>query len=265
MRVVQKTIKYTRKSLIKIYLVGDIHGGTVHCHQSLLEQTIKKIKDNPEAYWIDMGDKCEFISTKDKRWDGGGIAGWVKPDYIGISQADWYMDLMTPVKDKCLGLIEGNHESTWTGQTDTNVQHYICSKMGVPDLSAACFIRFNFKRASTDKSLTGFFTHGAGSAITPGAKLTRLQRLMDSFEADIVAQGHVHELLTYSRPYMELDRTLQVKQRVKVGALTGCYFRTYTQDVASSYGERKNYPPVMLGSPVVVYNPDDNILSIENG
>lgn len=265
MKVVQKTIKYTRKSLIRIYLVGDIHGGTVHCHQALLEQTIKKIRNNPEAYWVDMGDKCEFISTKDKRWDGGGIADWVKPDYIGISQSDWYMDLMSPIKDKCLGLLEGNHESTWTSQTDTNVQHYISSKLGVPDLSAACFINLSFTRTSVGRNLTAFFTHGAGSAITPGAKLTRLQRLMDGFDADIVAQGHVHELLTYSRPYLGIDRTLHIQQRVKVGALTGCYFRTYTQDVSSSYGERKNYPPVMLGSPVIVYNPDDNILSIENG
>lgn len=267
MKVKQIHIKYRHSATIRIYAIGDIHGGTIHCHQKLLEKTIHKVKSDDNAYWIDFGDKCEFIGTHDKRWDAGGIADWVKSDYIGLSQADWYMDIMSPIKDRCLGMIEGNHESAWTAQTDTNVHHYVCSKMGIDDLTAACFLRINFSRGSSTErhELTGYFTHGAGSAITPGAKLTRLQRLMDSWDADMVAQGHVHELLTYSRPYMTLSRKLELKQRVKVGALTGCYFRTYTQDTSSSYGERKNYPPVMLGSPVFVYSPETQELRVENG
>jgi hypothetical protein len=268
MRVKVVKIPFTKASKIKIYCIGDIHGGTQHCMESLLKKTISKVKNDPEAYWVDMGDKCEFIGTHDKRWDSGGLELWVKPKNIGISQAEWYMDLMTPIKDKCIGLIEGNHEDTWTKQTDTDIHEYICSKLGLTNLSYACFIRFQFSRKASPSnrySYDAFFTHGAGGAITAGAKIMRLQRLMDSWDADMVAQGHVHELLTYHRPYMKLDHNNEVKNRVKAGALTGCYFRTYTQDVASSYGERKNYPPVMLGSPVFVIEPFKNILRVENG
>lgn len=267
MKVKEFTIKHGHGSEIRIYAIGDEHGGTKHHIDHELARTIKKVKDDPNAYFIGMGDKCEFITPSDKRWDGGSISDWVHPDNIGVDQSNWYCDLFTPIASKCIGLLEGNHEDSIKRQSHIDVHSNICKALGVDDLSYACFIKFNFRRKSSKEShsLTGYFTHGAGGAITPGAKLQRLARLMDGFDADIVAQGHMHDLLVYSKPYLTLDANNRVKHRVCVGALTGCYFGTYTQDVPSSYGERKNYPAVMIGSPVFIYNPMTGRLRVENG
>ena len=267
MKVKEITIKHSYTDEFHLYCIGDIHGGTVHHVNSELLKTIKKVKDDPLAKWIDMGDKIEAITPSDKRWDGGGIADWVSPDNIGVDQSNWYCDQITSIKDKCIGMLEGNHEDSIKRQSHIDVHGNICKALNLDDLSYSCFIKFTFhrNRSTTIHTLTGFFTHGAGGAITPGSKLQRLARLMDGFDADIVAQGHVHDLLTYVKPYMTLNRENRVKQRVCAGALTGCYFGTYTQDEASSYGERKNYPPTMIGSPVFIYNPETGNLRAENG
>ena len=263
MEVKDFTIKFNRPDEIKIYCFGDIHGGTRHCAEHEVQRTIKKIKDDPFAYWIDMGDKCEFISPSDPRWDVEGIAEWCHQDNIAEDQTAWYCDLVSPIKDKCIGILEGNHEDAIRTHSHIDVQKNICNRLGVTNLGYSCFVRFHFIRSNHNQiSHIGFFTHGAGWAITKGSKLNRLQRLMDSFEADIYACGHMHDIITDSKPYLTLDQDNKIKQRVKVGAVTGCYFRTYTQDVRASYGEKKNYPPVTIGSPVFTIVPDRGLLSV---
>ena len=267
MQVKEFHLEYSRPDIFRIHPVGDIHLGTLHCAEDLLEQKVNEIKSDPFSYWIDMGDSAEFITPHDPRWDSGAMPEWLHPNNIGVDQATRYCEIMEPIAGKCIGKIKGNHEASIEQHSDIDVQRNICETLNVDNLDSACFIKFIFSRkGSTEKhSYLGFFTHGAGGAVTAGAKLTRLQRLMDNFDADIVACGHVHDILTYVRPYMTLDASNKIKQRVKVGAITGCYFKTYTQGVSSSYGEKKNYPPVTLGSPVFIINPDKGILRVENG
>ena len=172
--------------------------------------------------------------------------------------------MMRPIANKCLGKNSGNHEESIKQHNADNVQKNICDELGIKDLGYAAFIRLKFNRLGGSTSAFKIFTtHGSGCAVTAGAKLIRLQRLMDNFDADIVAHSHVHDLLTYTKPYLYLNENNEVKQRVKVGAMSGCWFKTYTQGVPSSYGERKNYPPVMLGCPRFIINPDKGIVKVE--
>ena len=267
MEVKEIRLKYRCTDVIHIYPFGDFHGGTQHCYEEGIARQVKKIADDPFAYWIDMGDSCEFITPHDPRWDGGGIAPWLHQDNIATDEVDWYCDMVSPIANKCLGKLSGNHEDAIRIHNHDNVQKNICDKLNITDLGYATFLRLVFGRGKKGlddvHTYTMFATHGAGGAITAGAKIIRLQRLMDSFDADIVAHGHTHDILTYTKPYLSLSKKNKVVQRVKVGAMTGCWFRTYTQGVSSSYGERKNYPPVMLGCPVFTIVPCGNVLKVE--
>lgn len=211
-----------------------------------------------------MGDKLECIPPSDPRWDGGVIEDWVDPDDVALTEANHYLDLISPIRDKGIGFVLGNHEDALRRHYHIDIQKYICEKLNLPNLGYSCFIRFKFKRCGRDRhEIIGFFTHGAGCAITKGAKVNRLERIMDSFSADIYAHGHTHDIITNTKAYLALDRENRVRQKLKVGAMTGCYFRTYTQNVRASYGEIKNYPPVTLGCPIFSIGPDKNILSVQ--
>jgi len=265
MRIIERRITYkSRSTEFHIYPLGDEHLGTKHCAERKLTAKHKEIHDDPFALWLGMGDKCEFIVPKDKRFDGGAIADWVAMDNIGVSQSKRYCELVNSNKDKCLGLLEGNHEDYIKFQSNLDVQSNICDELGVESLSNSAFVKLIFKRAQGGSfAVTIFATHGAGCAITKGAKLNRLQRNMDNFEADIHFHGHVHDIITDTKPYLTVNKMNELEDRIKVGAMTGCWFRTYSQDISPSYGEKKNYPPTMIGCPMVTIRPDKREIKVQ--
>jgi len=223
------------------------------------------IAPDPLAYWIGMGDDAEFITPSDPRWDIGVIASWVDVDNIAEEQTKTVVEIQSPAKDCCIGKLTGNHEEGIRIHSHINVHKNICNKLGVPSLGYTAFVRLVFRRRKSSEAHQFVFlvTHGAGCAITKGAKLNRLQRLMDSFEADAYAHAHVHDIITDTKPYLTLNANGEIKQREKVGAMTGSFFTTYAQGVPASYGERKNYPPTVLGCPVFKIKPQEDKIWVE--
>jgi len=265
MEVIETTITYARPDEFHFYPLGDEHCGIQHCAEGEISKQIKIIRDDPLGYWFGMGDKGEFISPSDPRWDVGVIADWVHQDNIAVDQTDWYCDMVSPIKGKCLGLLEGNHEDAIRIHNHIDVHKNICTKLGVRNLGYAAFLKLVFKRNRSREchSIIGYITHGSGWAITKGAKLNKLQRMMDAFQADFYAMGHMHDIITDSKPYLTLDVMNRIKQKEKVGAVTGCWFKTYAQGIRASYGEKRNYPPTAIGCPVFTIKPDTQEITVE--
>lgn len=258
MNVVEVVIPYKiSDGLFSLFTGGDEHLAIKHCAEDAIGSYVKRIKATPFSRWVGMGDKGEYITPSDPRWDYDAVASWVDKGDIGYSIEKRYCKIYEPVADKCIGLLWGNHEYTMLAHNNDRVHKHICDRLGVRDLGFSCMIKLIFRRARSNEShsFMVFITHGAGSARTKGGKLNRLQALMNDFEADIYAVGHMHEIITDDRPYLALDSTNTIKEKKKVGAVTGCYFQTYKQDTPASYGERKNYSPTSIGSVVFTINP----------
>ena len=212
-----------------------------------------------------MGDYGEFIGTKDPRFDGKVIAGWVDANEIAESEIEHIVDLFKPIKNKCIGLLEGNHEDAFRKHQDGDPQKQICKRLELPSLGYTAFVRLVFRRGSyggAGREFLGVVTHGNGGAITRGAKMTRLERFMDNFNARWYAHAHVHDIITSNKHYIELTKDNKITSLEKVGAMTGCWFRGYTQGIAPSYGEIKNYPPTGLGAPIFMFEPDENMVTV---
>ena len=273
MQVKQFIIPYTSRSeKIKIYPLGDIHAGTVHCAEEEFRSKVREVKDNPLAYWLGMGDYSDYITPKDPRWEPSllAIPEWVEQDNIAECQRKRIVQLLSPIKGKCIGLLYGNHEESIRRHNHANVHKNICDDLGVDNLGYSCFIHFIFKRKGLlgqrheSWLLKGYFTHGTGGARTEGAKLNYLVRVMQSFEADIYGYAHVHSMQTHSPDFLgSTDQSLMIKAKPKAGALTGCWFRTYTQGVIASYGEMKVYSPSKIGCPVFVIEPNKREAKVE--
>ena len=266
MEVIVKEITYSHRGCIHLYTIGDEHGGTKFCAEAKLREKIEQIKNDRVGYWVGMGDKCDFITPSDPRWDVGIIADWVHPDNIAEDQTQWYCDIYKPIAKQCIGLLEGNHEDAIRIHNHVDVQTNICNRLGVPNLGYSAWVRLklNARGGNTTYIVDAVFTHGAGWAITKGAKMNRLERFMDAFNARIYAMGHIHDIiLETSKAYLDLDKNNNIKQRVKVGAITGCWFRAYSKGLRASYAEKRNYPPTEIGCPVFTIYPDKDILKVE--
>ena len=268
MEVIEKTIDYkVNDGDFRIYPLGDLHVGTKHCTESNLQKTIVEIRDDSQAIWIGLGDYGEFITPNDKRWDSKSIAEWLKDEQDNIAeiQTDHLQNLLEPIANKCIGLIEGNHEDSIRRFLHVDVQKNLCKRLDLPNLGYSAWVRLRFARENSNERhiYKCVFSHGSGWAITPGAKMARLQRFMNAFDARIYGMGHMHDIITHTVPYLELSDSNIIRQRERVGAVTGCWFKTYTQGVAASYGEKKNYPPTSLGCPKFVINPSNDYVRVE--
>lgn len=264
MNVIDFKIKCNKTEDISIHPLGDLHCGTIHFAEKEFKKKVKEIYDDPLAYWIGTGDMCEYITPSDYRWDEGCVSDWVEHDNIAFSEIDYITELLKSIKDKCIGLIEGNHEDTIHKHTHVNVCKILSGKLGVPNLSCSHFVHFIFKRTVSDSRLIkGFFVHGSSNAITKGAKLNILNNLMNNFDADFYSYSHMHDIIQTSKPVLGTNNALDIIDKKKVGAVTGCWFRTYTKGKYASYGEKKLYPPTNIGSPIFKINPFKNSLWVQ--
>ncbi len=259
-------LKRTRSTKIKLFCLGDIHAGTIHCVEKDIKNKVREIANTKDAYWIGMGDYSEFITPNDRRFDPSqkAVAEWVEQDNIAECETKWVVDLFTPIKDKCWGLLYGNHEESIRKFNHDNVQKNICDRLGVSNLGFSCFLTLHFARSTsgTRNLYKCSLTHGASSAITEGAKLMALMRWMKATEADIYAYAHLHDYMPKSLSRITVSNTGRIKSRVAMGATTGSWFRTYTQGVIASYGEAKCYPPTEICCAVFTIDPEHDFVDV---
>ena len=266
MEVISYTIPYSQKNAIKIHCLGDIHGGIKHCAESMIKAKVQEVKEDPCAYWIGMGDYGEFITAKDPRWDIAVVSDWLKKDNIARGLEKWVIDLFKPIKHKCIGLLEGNHEDAIRIHNNDDVQTNICDGLGVANLGVTCIVRLVFNRRNSAEThvIKGAFAHGAGFAVTKGTKMNRLERFMNIYPTcRLVAIGHMHDKIMLELPYLDVNENNEVLQYVRVGAVTGSWFKTYEQGVRASYGEKRGFPPTTLGSPTFYVKPTANKVWVE--
>lgn len=264
MKLVERRFKHARGDLFYFYLLGDFHVGNIFVAEDEIIKFVKKIKDNPFAYWIGMGDLGEYITPSDPRWDQGVIAPWLKPDNIAEGQRVYINDLLGPIKDKCLGLLWGNHENKIRRKSHVNVHQNLCNDFKVQNLGFSCFIHFHFTRGGAKRVFRGAFTHGSGGAILDSSKLRKLHNFMDAHDANIYGYAHTHACKIDTR--IELRTHLTKKKIIsmnKVGALTGCFFKTYLMTDEASYGEQQNYRPTPIGCARIEVDPTEGTYKAE--
>ena len=244
----------SRSTVWSLYNLSDIHLGNKACAKGRLLKDIKEIKSNKYARWFATGDLGEYISHSDKRHDFGALDPEIfdTPDKlgnIGKTVHDVLMDLLSPIKDKCLGVGIGNHEWSYSvRENQESLQRALSIALGVPYLGYTAFMDTVFCRLEHDKvSIRHLLTHGSGGSATPGGKINRLVKYTYMFDADVYWVGHMHDDIHKIVPLIKADvKCKEVIHAYKVAVLSGSYFRTYVQG-AISYGEQKGYAPTFLG------------------
>jgi hypothetical protein len=267
----------SRASEIRIFNLSDLHIGVKACDEKRLALDVRKIRDDPFAYWFGGGDTIDAISPKDKRFSTHEISDRIRVadlGRLGARQMEMAYEILKPIKSKCLGLGYGNHEAKYMGQTEqARLHHWLCVEMGVPDLGYCCFLDTVFVRARGASALhrtpppqsqrlgsnwqvRHFIHHGAGSAATPGGKLNRLIKFMQDFDANCYWMGHVHDQKAQRTTVLGMNEEGdKIIQREKLGVISGSYLRTYKQG-CSGYGEQKGYSPTPVGAVAITFRPD---------
>jgi len=216
-----------------IYLLGDVHIGSANFARPEFVKSVNMIKESG-GYWIGMGDYVDCITTRDPRFNPFEIAkefGVRDMANLPMAQANEFMKLIEPIKDKCLGLISGNHEDKYRQHNGTDITDYICQTIGATNLRQKAWINLRILDEASGKqraTVTMCLAHGAGGGGMREGYPTN--KAYDTFRwdiADIHAMGHLHR--------MACDRAIHneylydvLKQRPSWYIVNGCYMHKAT-------------------------------------
>jgi hypothetical protein len=283
MQVIERTIFYARPDKFTLHPIGDAHKGVIHCDEDLLEDECVDIKRDSHALWLGIGDYADLITPSDfKRWDGRILAKWMKgnEDNIGATQLDSVNEQFSPIWNKCLGLIEGNHEESIRKHGHYNLMTELLKKANhvktydyangkeyaVPYGGVQCFVVLHFIRKGSREQHDYIIhaRHGEGAARTSGARANAVLRMSQTtVNAQITLMGHLHGQESPDIPQRMIVRNGRIKSYESVATMTGAWIRAYMQDVPPCYLERWGSPPSVLGCPKIIIEPDKGKMTLE--
>ncbi len=255
MRLRTVRVTYESGDTFSLYPIGDVHLGSANCDKDLFDATIKRIRDDPKALWLGMGDMVEAISPSDKRWTAGGvdeaIVNMASQDRIGDVYVEKLADKLRPIADKCIGYADGNHERTFDKHYFTKLSIRVLDAIGRPDAynGWACLTRLAFESDGGHRyPLRIFSHHGWQGGRMDGAKVNESRRLMAYVDADIYLTGHSHSKFIVPNTRLSVNQSwTKLTAQTAWVAHTGSFLRTLQVD-HSGYAERAGYPPTTLGT-----------------
>jgi predicted phosphodiesterase len=256
-------MKYNDK--VHFYFIGDAHYGSKSFDETLFKETIKHIAKDPYGYVFLMGDLCECIPMGDKRFDPRNVAKECLPhlDNLGPFQADRMGEMLEPIAERVICVLDGNHEDTFRRSMQVDISQRLIVRLqdagGIPKYGsdiAAVRILLSYKGGKTKsmhhRQVVFLLTHGFGSGRTKGSKLNRLMELPQILNADIYVMAHHHDKVLDRVNYFELgagrgNNKLFLIEKKRLLGCTGAFYKTYLEGT-SNYASKRLYRPGDLGA-----------------
>ena len=249
MEINKHEIKYKSKSaLYYVVPLGDIHLGNACCDLDKCKEMVKWIRDNKNTYWIGMGDYIDCINYTDKRFDPDTVAEPYSHNLANAVplQIEDMIKILSPIKDKCLGLHRGNHEELIRLKYHFDVLYEMWKAFKVPMLNDSAITRLAFQKVTPNSdssrcAIDIFSMHGRVGGYKGGYKINRLEDYIGYVDADVYLMGHSHIKETETKSVLYVDNQLNLKNKKRILAVTGCFLRGYQHGI-SSYVEKGMYP-----------------------
>jgi predicted phosphodiesterase len=253
-----------------LYVIGDCHIGARNCAESYLRRLIQKIRDTPNAYWLGGGDVINAVKPQDsKRFDMDALPDWIlegeadtiraKLKDIVRQEKERFVLMVEPIKDRCIGMVEGNHESAISHWYNVDVHQEICDALETENLTDCAFVRLRFGRQDKSETVVVFICHGHGGGRTSGAEPNHLFRMAADKDADILLRGHSHSYCIHP-PIATLyvpthgDMPKECRAKYKRAANWGTWLRSYAAG-APTYDSRACYPARSLSTLEICIEP----------
>ena len=225
--------RYKSESEIVIYPLVCFHLGVPQADLTFIKEHIERILDDPNGVAVYMGDAGECNIRESK----GDVYSQTIPPGKQMDEAE---ELLSPLGDKLLWGIRGNHGNRIYKATGVDWDAELCRRLGIFYSGAACFMRLQANRSHYDL----YFHHGASSSINLGGKVNASLKFNHTVQADAVFTAHTHTLAESpieTIAYIPMTKQL-INWRYKHNYICGCGY-----DSRSGYAEDKGYAPILPG------------------
>jgi len=255
-KVLQDNIEVKKFSdKITLYLFGDIHRDTRNCDEERWKWFLKKAErdQDPNTYYIGMGDYNDFASTREKRFlESDGVHETTRNllDEIAEKHNRDLAKEMSFMRGRLLGLIQGNH--SWNFENGKTSTEDLAERLGSKDMGWLCHytMLFDFKDRST-QSVHLVLCHGKAGGKTFGVTLNQVGDLKTIFPVgDIYCMGHDHQRTAHPVSVLVPQKgkaEFFIKQKRQYLCRSGSFLKGYV-DGSNSYEIFRLYKPNDLGA-----------------
>lgn len=221
--------KIPQSDTIKVYPVSDVHLGSI-LHDKEGWQAFCRRVEQEDAFLILGGD---LINNNTRHAVGSPFEDYIRPR----EQKKMMVEMLTPIKDKILCAVSGNHEARTARDTDQDIMGDIMCKLDLEDYYAEdiAFLKLEIgRRITRDAPITSYtmaVTHGSGGGIYTGATVNRNERFGYTIEGiDALIVGHTHKG-TISKPKKIVvdsnNNVIRTKQLVVVSCTAWQHYGGY--------------------------------------
>ncbi len=237
---------------VKIAPTSDVHFGNPSCSLRHLNQHIEYIASDPEMFTFLNGDMIECVTRNSK---GEIHAQATSPG----KQRDYIIKLFKPIKNKVLGVTQGNHERRIE---DVDVAGDIAEALGVPYRPEGMLLKISFGGGNSGHPgkpyvYWGYFTHGYGGARTKSAKAVKVERTATWIDADFYVMSHDHVVNVAPDIYLQHDNRTHVDKETgfrkgKLKAQRKMLVKCNSFLRWGGYAEAGGFPPSDLTTPLII-------------
>ena len=184
---------------VNIYPLYDVHFGE-RIAENVLKEWRKEVLSQPNNYVILGGDLMN-MALKNSKSDVYSEA--MTPG----QQLDKVVDFLTPIKDRILGAVPGNHEARMTRETSIDPTILVMQLLGLKHLYSptSCLVWVKVGKGERQIPYSLFFYHGSGGGGTVGGKMNGVAKLENIMDSDVYVAGHTHISGNFRQQYIRRD------------------------------------------------------------
>lgn len=182
---------------IIVYPISDVHLGSLEHNTEEWEKFVDMIQDTPNAYIILAGDLMNNATRS-------SVSNIFDEVLRPREQKKRLIEYLTPIKDRILCAVPGNHERRSVKDADDEPMYDVMCKLDLEDLYRPniAFVKIQIGRNRNSNRNTYVFavTHGSGGGIGTGSAVNRNERFSQNIDGiDCLIVGHTHKG-TVSKP-----------------------------------------------------------------
>jgi len=230
--------------------LGDIHvGDKAFTKQSLtlLQEKIDFVKKRSNARIVGMGDWLNVATRTSK-------SSPFEQNMDLEEQIEMICKIFEPVKEKIIGLIDGNHEQRIADHAGYSPTIAICDRLKVPYLGTSAVLDFRVGVRNKESNQTSAISyivyahHTTAGGRTIGSKINRTALLAEMVaNADIYLGAHSHEETSnISSCYLANPHQQEIVELIQYFVDCGSFL-----EWKKSYAERIQMKPMPMGSPTI--------------
>lgn len=190
----ESTWGWKKQPTVTLYPIGDLHLGSIGCHEKEWLEFVSYISNEPDSYVVVVGDMIDN-STRNS------IANPFDCKYRPMEQKNLLAEYLKPIREKILCAVRGNHENRTVRETDQDPLYDVFCRLNIEERYRAgtAFLYLMIGERTNGKKGTRAMqtyrivvTHGTGGGKLAGSAINNQQRFGMVVDCDVLITGHTH-------------------------------------------------------------------------